>query len=115
MSVEARLAAAAARRGAELSAAQGDDEHNLLATRLEREAGDLARTGIDQGELLAGAERAAALAPVLRAGGVLRYELESMLDVAARGFRFALHPETLTRYKGRIEALDRRLERAGND
>lgn len=113
--VEARLAAAAARRGAVLSAAHGDNEHNRLATRLEREAGDLARTGIDQGELLAAAERAAALAPVLRAAEVLDYELDSMLDVAARGLRSALQPETLTLYKARIEALDRRLETAGND
>ena len=112
--LEARLAAAAARRGAELCAAQGDDEHTRLAGRLEREAAELAGTGIDQGELLAGAERAAALAAVLTAAGVLGHEEESMLVIAARGFRAALDPETLSRHSTRIGALDRRLETARN-
>jgi len=112
--LEGRLAAAAARRGAELCAAQGDDEHTRLAGRLEREAVELARTGIDQGELLAGAERAAALAAVLTAAGVLGHEEESMLDIAARGFRAALDPETLLRHSTRVGALDRRLETARN-
>ncbi len=107
--LEARLAAAAARRGARLSAALADDEHTRLGGRLEREAAELARLGIDQGELLAGAERAAALVPVLRAAGVLTSELEAMLDMAARGLRTALDGATLSRHTARIGALDRRL------
>lgn len=113
--LEARLAAAAARRGAELCAARDDNEHIRLANRLEHEAGELARAGIDQDELLAGAERAAALVPVLGAAEVLDHELESMLDVAARGLRSALHPETLTRHAVRIAALDRRLGTTRSD
>jgi hypothetical protein len=112
--LEARLAAAAARSGATLSAAQADEEHTRLGARLETEAADLARTGIDQRELLAGAERAAALVPVLRAAGVLLPELEVMLEVAARGLRSALDRDTLSRHTTRIGALDRRLEEAGS-
>jgi glutamate formiminotransferase len=111
--LEARLAAAAARGGAKVSGAQADEEHTRLGARLEIEAADLARTGIDQGELLAGAERAAALVPVLRAAGVLLPELEVMLEVAARGLRSALDRDTLSRHTTRIGALDRRLEEAG--
>ena len=107
--LEARLAAAAARSGATLSAALADEEHTRLGVRLEAEAEELARTGIDQGELLAGAERAAALTPVLRAAGVLSSELEAMLEEAARGLRSALDGDTLSRHKARIDALDRRL------
>jgi glutamate formiminotransferase len=107
--LEARLAASASRIAAQLCAARGDDEHTRLARRLEREADDLARLGIDQGELLAGAERAAALVPVLKAAGVLSSELEAMLEVAARGLRSALDRDTLSRHTARIAALDRRL------
>jgi len=107
--LEARLGAAAARRGAQLSAALGDDEHARLGGRLEKEAAELARLGIDQGELLAGAERAAALVSVLKAAGVLSSELEAMLEVAARGLRSALGRDTLSRHTARIAALDRRL------
>jgi len=112
--LEARLAAASARRGAELCAALADNEHVKLAGRLEREADSLARTGIDQDELLAAAERAAALVPVLTAAGVLGDELGSMLGIAARGMRSALHPETLKRYSARAGALDRRLATAAH-
>jgi glutamate formiminotransferase len=111
--LEARLAAAAARRGAELCAARGDDEHTRLAGRLEREADDLARMGVDQGELLAGAERMAALVLVLKAAGVLEAELEGMLDIAARGLRSALDRDTLSRHTARIGALDHRLGKVG--
>jgi glutamate formiminotransferase len=111
--LEARLAAAAARTGATLSAARADDEHIRLGARLETEAAGLARTGIDQGELLAGAERAAALVRVLRAAGALLPELEVMLEVAARGLRSALDHDTLSRHMTRIGALDRRLGEAG--
>jgi glutamate formiminotransferase / 5-formyltetrahydrofolate cyclo-ligase len=110
--LEARLAAAAARRGAQLSAALADDEHLRLGGRLEREAAQLARLGIDQGDLLAGAERAAALVPVLRAAGVLSSELEALLNIAARGLRTALDRDTLSRHTARVGALDRRLGEA---
>jgi glutamate formiminotransferase len=113
--LEARLAAAAARRGAELCAAIGDDEHTRLAARLERESDQLARLGADQEELLAGAERSAALSPVFKAAGVLGHELESLLDIAARGLRSALDHETVARYSARTEALDRRLGATAND
>jgi glutamate formiminotransferase len=111
--LEARLAAAAARRGAELCAARGDDEHIKLAGRLEREADDLGRIGVDQGELLAGAERMAALVHVLKAAGVLTPDLEAMLDIAARGLRSALDRDTLSRHAARIGALDERLGKVG--
>jgi glutamate formiminotransferase len=107
--LEARLAAAASRVGAQLCAARGDDENTRLARRLEQEADGLARLGIDQGELLAGAERAAALVPVLKAADVLNQELEAMLDIASRGLRSALDRDTLSRHTTRIGALDRRL------
>jgi len=111
--LEGRLAAAAARRGAELSAARGDDEHTRPSRRLEREAGDLARIGVDQGELLAGAERTAALVQVLKAAGVLERDLEAMLEIAARGLRSALDRDTLSRHSARIGALDHRLGEVG--
>lgn len=88
--LEARLAAAAARRGAQLCAALSDEEHTRLGGRLEEEAAELAALGIDRADLLAGAERTVALVPVLRAAGVLVPELEAMLEVAARGLRSAL-------------------------
>ncbi|HSS95172.1 MAG TPA: glutamate formiminotransferase [Candidatus Dormibacteraeota bacterium] len=112
--LEARLAAAAARRGAELSIQHGDDEHARLAGRLEREADKLAHTGIEQSELLAAAERTAALVPVLGAAGVLGEELHAMLDVAARGLRAALSDETRALYSARIDALDRRVGAPGD-
>ena len=60
--LEGRLAAAAARAGAVKCRALGGEEHLALAARLEREANGLAALKVDQQELLAGAERAAALA-----------------------------------------------------
>lgn len=113
--LEARLAAAAARRGAVLCAAQGDDEHSRLAARLEHEADGLARTGVGQGELLAAAERSAALVPILRAARVLDVELEGMLDISGRGLRSALDQENVSRNSARIKALDRRLEGMRSD
>jgi hypothetical protein len=69
--------------------------------------------GVDQGELLAGAERMAALVLVLKAAGVLEAELEGMLDIAARGLRSALDRDTLSRHTARIGALDHRLGKVG--
>src|SRR5260370_6571288 len=70
--LEARLAAAVARRGG-----------------LKREAADLARTGIDQNALRAAANQSAALIPVLMAAGVLGDDMRGMLDIAVRGLRSA--------------------------
>ncbi|HYT12410.1 MAG TPA: hypothetical protein VEL12_06455 [Candidatus Nitrosopolaris sp.] len=108
--LEARLAAAAARRGAELCAVQGDDEHIRLAGRLEQTADSIGRAGVEHDGMLSGAEQSAALVPVLKAAGVLSDELESMLGIAARGLRMALRPENLARFTARIQALDRRLD-----
>jgi glutamate formiminotransferase len=107
--LEARLAAAAARAGAARCAEQGDDEHVALASRLRREESGLAALGIDQDELLTGAERAAALVPVLRVAGALDGELEAMLVTAASGLREAIGSNTRAAYAERVAALDRRL------
>jgi hypothetical protein len=64
---------------------------------------------VDQAEVLAGAERAAALVPVLRVAGVVDAELESMLGAAARGLRAAISPATQATYPARINALEARL------
>jgi glutamate formiminotransferase len=107
--LEGRLAAAAARAGAERCRELDGEELGALAVRLELEAGGLAALGVDQEEVLAGAERAAALVPVLRVAGVLDAELESMLGAAARGLRAAISPATQAAYPARINALDARL------
>jgi hypothetical protein len=107
--LEGRLSAAAARAGAAKCRALGDEEHVALAARLEREAEGLASLGVDQQDLLAGAERAAALTPVLRVANVLDEELESMLGAAARGLRAAIDPATQSAYAARMAALDMRL------
>lgn len=107
--LEGRLASAAARAGAELCRRRGDEEHAALAVRLDSEAADLARLAVDQDAILAGAERAAALIPVLRAARVLDGEIESMLQVAAQGLRKAVTPATAAIYRARIDALDARL------
>ena len=116
--LEGRLASAAAQAGAVrlkqrgAGRAQGaarQQERLALARRLEREAEALAAMGVDQAELLVGAERTAALAPVLRVAGVLDGELEAMLGAAARGLRAAISADTATAYPARVAALDRRL------
>ncbi len=107
--LEARLAAAAARAGAERSSECGDEEHVALARRLRREADGLSALGADQEEILGGAERAAALVPVLEAAGVLDVELQAMLGVAADGLRQAITSETRSAHPARLAAVDRRL------
>jgi glutamate formiminotransferase len=107
--LEARLAAAAARAGAVKCRERGDAEGAALARRLESEAKTLAVLGVSQAELLAGAERAAALAAVLRAAKVLDGELEAMLGVASRGLRAAISGSTEMEYAARVRALDARL------
>jgi len=64
---------------------------------------------MDQGAILGGAERAAALVPVLRTAGVLDGELHAMLGAAASGLREAISRETRSTYAVRLAALDRRL------
>jgi glutamate formiminotransferase / 5-formyltetrahydrofolate cyclo-ligase len=113
--LEARLAASAARAGSHLCRERGDDEHMALAARLLREAESLAALGVDQSDLLAGAERAAALVHVLRAAGVLEHELEAMLLDAAHGLRAAITAETQAGYRARFAALERRLDPARDD
>lgn len=119
--LEGRLAGAVARAAAQrckdigTGRAEGAiqrEEAIALARRLVREADSLEALGIDQGELLVGAERAAALTPVLRAAGVLDGELEAMVSAAARGLRAAITPETAVAHSTRVTALDHRLERA---
>jgi glutamate formiminotransferase len=107
--LEARVAAAAAREGAERCGQRGGEELTALGHRLMREAGQLAVLGVDQDGLLAGAERAAALAAVLRAAKVLDSELESMLVTASRGLRAAISGGTEALYRARIAALDARI------
>lgn len=107
--LEGRLASAATGEGARRCTARGDEEHTALGRRLMQEAGELARLPADQDAILAGAERAAALIHVLRAAQVLDEELETMLLVAARGFRSAITPATEAIYRARVEALEGRL------
>ena len=107
--LEGRLAAAAAREGAERCRMRGGEEHTALAARLDREADDLARLTADEDTILAGAERAAALTPVLRAAQLGDGELEAMLGAAARGLRAAVTPATEAVYRARVDALDARL------
>lgn len=107
--LEGRLAAAASGEAARRCAARGGEEHLALAERFQREALGLADLEVDQDALLAGAERAAALIPVLRAAQVLDPELESMLSAAARGLRAAISAATEAVYRARLNALDARL------
>ena len=113
--LEARLAAAAARAGSRLCQKRGGDEHLALSARLRHEAESLAALGVDQSDLLAGAERAAALIHVLRAAGVLELELEAMLLEAASGLRTAITAETQAAYGARFAALERRLDPGRED
>jgi glutamate formiminotransferase len=112
--LEGRLAAAAARAGAARCRERGGEEHAALALRLDREAGELAALGLAQHEVLSGAERAAALVPVLRAGDVLDDELATMLQVAAIGLRAAISEATAAAHAARMGALDRRIGPTGS-
>jgi glutamate formiminotransferase len=108
--LEARLAAAAARAGAARCIDRGGEEHLAMARRLRHEAESLAGLGVDQAELLGGAERAAALVPVLAAAGVLDPELRAMLRAAAAGFRDGLTHGTRAAYAARFAALEPRVD-----
>jgi len=107
--LEARLAAAGARRSAAAARARGGEEMERLAQRLVAAAAGLAATATGQDDLLAAAEAAAALPRVLGAARVQEPEAVAMLDLAARGLRAALHPETLRRRRERVRLLDRGL------
>jgi glutamate formiminotransferase len=107
--LEARMGAAVAREGARRCVELGGEEAAALAARLQREASELADLDGGQASLLAGGERCAALGLVLKAAGVLDTELEALAQVAARGFRDALDPTTVSSFQARVQALDRRL------
>jgi glutamate formiminotransferase len=107
--LEARLAAAAARRAAELAHRRGGDELEKLAGRFIAEAGSMAALPASQEAVLGGAERAAALLRVLRAGGLGDQEAESFLALAARGLRRALSQQAEAGFARRLLLLDRWL------
>ena len=107
--LEGRLAAAAARAAAILCLKRGGEEHERLASRISREAAEFAGLDADEDAILAGAERAAALIPVLRAAQVHDDELELMLLVASQGLRAAITAATRAVYQARVDALDARL------
>jgi glutamate formiminotransferase len=107
--LEGRLAAVAARTGANRADEKGGEELTALAARLRRESEGLGALSADQDAVLGGAERAAALSAVLRVAGVLDEELDAMLRVAAAGLRAALSEETAATYRVRVDALDARL------
>lgn len=109
--LEGRLGAAVAREGALRCRLRVDEEHLALARRLSAEASGLAQIAAVQEDILGGAERCAALPPVLAAAGVLDPDLEHIANVASRGLRQALSKETIGHHAARVAALDRRLER----
>ncbi len=109
--LEGRLAALAARQAGRRARERGGAEQALLARRLEAESVALAGLGWSQDELLAGAERTAALPRVLRAGGIGGGEPETLLAVAAAGLRAAVTPATARTFAERVRLLDGWRER----
>jgi glutamate formiminotransferase len=107
--LEGRLAAAAARAGAARVARRRTEEFRRLAARLESEAVGLGEIGSGPEDMLAGAERAAALIRVLEAARSLEAGPRALLDAAARGFRAAVDAATARRFRARVAALDARL------
>jgi glutamate formiminotransferase len=107
--LEGRLASVSAEAGARRCDERGGEEMTALASRLRREAGELAQLRADQDDFLSGAERAAALIHVLRAAQLQDPEVEGMLAVAAAGLRRAVSPATASVYRARVDALDARL------
>ena len=85
-----------------------------MARQLSREAEALAGLAVDQDALLGGAERAAAMVPVLDVAGVLDGELSAMLRAAASGMRGAVNSETRSTYAARFAALERRMGTPAN-
>ena len=107
--LEARIGGAVAREGARRARQSGGDELAALGQGLAREAESMASLGSSQEDLLAGAERCAAMPPVLQAAGLLDGELQSMAHLAARGLREAVSEPTRSKYSERLAALARRL------
>jgi len=107
--LEGRLASVSADAGARRCEERGGEEMTALASRLRREARELALLRADQDDFLSGSERAAALVHVLRAAHVDDPEVEGLLGVAAAGLRRALSPATESLYRARVDALDARL------
>jgi glutamate formiminotransferase len=107
--LEARLAGAAARAAARTAMVRGGEEMSRLARRLDAEGRALGALGCTQEDLLGGAERAAALVQVLRAGRLATPDLEAPLACAATGLRGALTVTTTTRFAARVALLDRWL------
>jgi len=107
--LEARIGGAVAREGARRARQSGGDELAALGQGLAREAESMASLGSSQEDLLAGAERCAAMPPVLQAAGLLDGELQSMAHLAARGLREAVSEPTRSKYSERLAALERRL------
>jgi glutamate formiminotransferase len=107
--LEGRLAAVGASIGVRHAEAAGDDERRALARRLSQAADSLRDLEVDQDELLAAAEKSAALVPVLRAGGVLDDEAETYLRTAAHGLAAAVSDPTRALYPLRIAALEMTL------
>lgn len=104
--LEARLAAAAARRAASLARHRGGQEQERLADRLEAESSSLAGLEVAQEAVLGGAERAAALVRVIEAARLDDLEAEAMLTVAAAGLRAAVTEPTARRFAARLALLD---------
>ena len=110
--LESRLSAAAARAAARAcrdrgTGSAGSEEMARLASRLEEEGESLAGLGFD--DVLAGAERCAALRLVLRAGRVSSDGLELLLAVAGRGFAEAISSGVRKSFPERMAALDERI------
>jgi glutamate formiminotransferase / 5-formyltetrahydrofolate cyclo-ligase len=105
--LEARVGSTVAREGARRCLELGGEEPAALAVRLQHEASELADLDCEQTSLLVGGERCAALGRVLQAAGVLDAELAALARIAARGFRDALDPTTVSSYEARVLALDR--------
>lgn len=110
--LEARLAAAAARRAADAAQTRRSDEMARMAERLTAESRSLAATPADQEALLAAAERVAALTRVLVAAGLSDPELDAVLVLSAAGLRRAVSTETAARFRRRIALMDTWLEAA---
>jgi glutamate formiminotransferase len=103
--LEARIAAAAARRFGGWCVASGDRERSRLGTGLLAEAEKLALVPARQETFLAAAEECLAMTRLLAPTGYTDPEVEAMLSVAARGFEVALLPETRQRHQRRVAYL----------
>ena len=107
--LEGRMGAAAARAAARLCRARGGGEMEALARRFDREAEELARLAGGQDEILAAAERCAALPKVVHAARLDGDVAVSLARAAARGFREAVSESTAAEFPERMAALEPRL------